>query len=68
MQHTAMKLSYLGPGPTKGPTGAGRSRAVFSNFFFSISRVYFFSNMTLALKETPNSTKHAKKNENYNDP
>jgi hypothetical protein len=27
----------------------------------------FFANMTLTLKETPNSTKHPKKNENYNE-
>jgi hypothetical protein len=27
----------------------------------------FFANRTLALKETPNSTKHPKKNENYNE-
>jgi hypothetical protein len=28
---------------------------------------YFFANRILALKETTNSTKHAKKNENYNE-
>jgi hypothetical protein len=28
---------------------------------------FFFANRTLALKETPNSTKHPKKNENYNE-
>jgi hypothetical protein len=27
----------------------------------------FFANRTLTLKETPNSTKHLKKNENYNE-
>jgi hypothetical protein len=27
----------------------------------------FFANRTLALKETPNSIKHPKKNENYNE-
>jgi hypothetical protein len=27
----------------------------------------FFANRTLALKETPNSTKHPKKNKNYNE-
>jgi hypothetical protein len=28
---------------------------------------FFFANRTLALKETPNSTKHPKKNEYYNE-
>jgi hypothetical protein len=27
----------------------------------------FFSNRTLALEETPNNTKHLKKNKNYNE-
>jgi hypothetical protein len=31
------------------------------------SSISFFVNRTLALKETPNSTKHLKKNENYNE-
>jgi hypothetical protein len=29
-------------------------------------RNFFFANRTLALKDTPNSTKHPKKNKNYN--
>jgi hypothetical protein len=41
--------------------------------WFPLSRLYqyihsfFFLNRTLALKETTNSTKHTKKNENYNE-
>jgi hypothetical protein len=31
------------------------------------SPFFFFANRTLALKETPNSTKQLKKNENYNE-
>jgi hypothetical protein len=32
-----------------------------------VSSVFFFPNRTLALKEITNSTKHPKKNENYNE-
>jgi hypothetical protein len=32
-----------------------------------IALFFFFANRTLASKETTNSTKHLKKNENYND-